>query len=103
MRTYPEHDRLSAVREQSQAIGEFLEWLFDKGYCIATRLDDGRFVPVAWSIKKSLEKFFSIDPDKIEAEKRRILAEIRRETESFEAAAVQAIALTQPLAQEGLF
>ena len=27
MSNYPEHEKLSAVREHSQAIGEFLEWL----------------------------------------------------------------------------
>jgi hypothetical protein len=27
MSMYPEHDKLSAVAEQTQAIGEFLEWL----------------------------------------------------------------------------
>ena len=27
MPNYPEHEKLSAVREHSQAIGEFLEWL----------------------------------------------------------------------------
>lgn len=28
---YPQHNKLEAVREQSQAIGEFLEWLDSEG------------------------------------------------------------------------
>lgn len=31
MSDYPEHDRLSTVKDQSQAIGEFLEWLAGEG------------------------------------------------------------------------
>jgi len=31
MSKYPEHDKLTEVREQSQAIGEFLEWLEGQG------------------------------------------------------------------------
>ena len=28
--TYPEHEKLQAVNEKSQAIGEFLDWLRDE-------------------------------------------------------------------------
>lgn len=28
--SYPEHEKLSAVKDQSQRIGEFLEWLMDE-------------------------------------------------------------------------
>lgn len=31
MSTYPEHDKLQAVAEQTQVIGEFLEWLESQG------------------------------------------------------------------------
>lgn len=31
MSDYPEHDKLVAVKEQSQAIGEFIEWLPSQG------------------------------------------------------------------------
>lgn len=30
--TYPEHDKLRVVRDKSQAIGEFLEWLEEKHF-----------------------------------------------------------------------
>ena len=32
---YPEHDKLEAIKDQSQAIGEFIEWLTATGYTIA--------------------------------------------------------------------
>lgn len=31
MSTYPEHDKLSAISDKSQAIGEFLEWMSGQG------------------------------------------------------------------------
>jgi hypothetical protein len=31
MSDYPEHDKLSKIQEQTQAIGEFLEWLTSQG------------------------------------------------------------------------
>ena len=31
MSDYPEHKKLEAIQEQSQAIGEFLEWISDNG------------------------------------------------------------------------
>lgn len=35
MSTYPEHEKLQAIKEKSQACGEFLDWLKDvKGYSI---------------------------------------------------------------------
>ena len=31
MSTYPEHEKLRAVKDRSQTIGEFVEWLEDQG------------------------------------------------------------------------
>jgi hypothetical protein len=37
---YPEHDKLRAIKDKSQAVGEFLEWLRDtKGLTICRRLE----------------------------------------------------------------
>lgn len=83
---YPEHTRLSAIHDKSQAIGEFLEWLGDNGYSIcefqeARSIDhpdatDG-FYPLHRSIQSWLAQYFQIDPAKIEREKRQMLDEIR--------------------------
>jgi hypothetical protein len=49
MSQYPEHDKLVAVQEQSQTIGEFLEWLTGvKGYRLARHVvmePDRSFAP----------------------------------------------------------
>ena len=35
MSDYPEHDKLRAIADQTQAIGEFIEWLEGKGIFLA--------------------------------------------------------------------
>lgn len=35
MSEYPEHDKLMAVKDESQVIGSFLEWLAEKGYKVS--------------------------------------------------------------------
>lgn len=37
---YPEHEKLLAVKEQSQAVGEFLEWLGERGVRLMEWLED---------------------------------------------------------------
>lgn len=83
----PECDRMLAVRDKSQAIGEFLEWAADGGYSIgkvtrgrnwAGQIVPGHFVTIeATSIKQLLAEFFSIDLELVEREKLALLAEIR--------------------------
>ncbi|HUV10815.1 MAG TPA: hypothetical protein VMX12_07525 [Acidimicrobiia bacterium] len=71
---YPEHAKLRAVADKSQAIGEFLdEWLPTQGIILAHVDRDGR-VP---SIQELLAEFFGIDRDKLEAEKRAMLESLR--------------------------
>lgn len=132
---YPEHEKLKAVRDRSQAVGEFLEWLFGQGYAICrwrAAGDNGQppYVPVedeeeyerlyeeffengwwddpdfrrlrrerlkpnpafaSWGegwlaeparIEDWLARFFGIDPERLEAEKREILAELRKAGEA---------------------
>lgn len=103
MSGYPMHDKLIAVKDQSQAIGEFLEWLTtEKSVCLADRTSVGgigRRV-VTWHLKaafgrtgdegecpsvevlsddpvKLLAEYFEIDLDVLEDEKRAMLAGIR--------------------------
>jgi len=132
---YPEHDKLHAVHEKSQAVGSFMEWLRgEKGVELMTRYSregdecgepvyrnsDGKVVedwppsqsggayepnykerekreqeegierrlvadphgehlcPFAVSDEKLLAEFFEIDLNKLEAEKRAMLEECRR-------------------------
>lgn len=71
---YPEHEKLSAISAESQAIGQFL----DEGTYTLCEVDKyDRFVPVGKSIQEILADYFGIDLNKIEAEKRQMLDEIR--------------------------
>lgn len=82
---YPEHEKLKLVKDQSQAIGEFIEWLkHEKGIHLAMWYEDknvGEYLDYAiyrvGSIQKLLGEYFEIDQDKLESEKRQILDEWR--------------------------
>ena len=86
---YPEHTRLHAVVDKSQAIGEFIEWLSGQGYVIAERgtsaADDDRSEHRLYSLNRTpqsyLAQYFDIDPVKIEREKRAMLDLIRANNE----------------------
>jgi hypothetical protein len=79
MSEYPEHDHLEDIKEDSNIIGEFLEWLHTTMYCIGEYVDDDE-APVCESdisTEKLLAKYFGINLDKLELEKKHMLAEIR--------------------------
>jgi hypothetical protein len=97
--TYPEHEKLRAIQDQSQKCGEFFEWLTGtKRYTVGEyhRHDEsctedgtkgvGRFTcgsstsvlyPVSCNTRKLLAEFFEIDEAKLEDEKRAMLAALR--------------------------
>jgi hypothetical protein len=70
---YPEHEKLLAVNDQSQAIGEFLDYC---GYTLC-EARGARWYPVGGGITKILADYFDIDLAAIEREKRAMLAAIR--------------------------
>ena len=76
---YPEHEKLSKIKNESQAIGEFVEWLEGKGIelCAIPPEFDHTYLPIHRSINDLLAEHFSIDLDKIEQEKRQMLEAIR--------------------------
>ena len=91
---YPEHAKLKAVQDRSQAIGEFLDWLsvekqtelafrheHDKGCRNGLGFNEcgyrnGDFVRVG-STKKLIAEFFEIDEKKLENEKLVMLVRLR--------------------------
>lgn len=92
MSDYPEHDKLAAVKDETQAAGEFIEWLNGQGIFLAktymfTKDDQVTDDPaqeryertgvVAKSLITLLAEWSGIDQNKIEAEKRQMLATIR--------------------------
>ena len=96
MPNYPEHEKLSKIKDQSQAIGEFIDWLRqDQEYVIAKyhecdedcpdRRSGGRggccrddeLDPYFGSDIVLLARYFDIDLGKLEDEKLEMLKEIR--------------------------
>ena len=77
--TYPEHEKLAAIKERSQAIGGFLEWLDEKGIVLCTLRDEfggEQYFPIYRSINDMLAGHFGIDLNVLEQEKRAMLADI---------------------------
>lgn len=77
---YPEHEKLSAVADKSQVIGDFLLDREEGGVVLAAyspELDEYLPLPLVAPVEYVLADYFGIDLAKIEAEKRAMLAAIR--------------------------
>lgn len=77
--SYPEHEKLQAIQRQSQAIGEFLEWLptSRRGLVIARQAaESDRWYPAFVPIVELLAEYFGIDLAAMENEKRSMLASL---------------------------
>lgn len=76
---FPEHKKLRAIKDRSQVIGEFLEWLQgEKGFALATWCSHGEFLdPARFNVNQLLAEFFEIDQEKLEAEKLAMLDQMR--------------------------
>jgi hypothetical protein len=64
MACYPECDKALEVREESQAIGNFLAWLDENHFTICERNTGGwtgHYMPTRKSIETLLAKYFWID------------------------------------------
>lgn len=73
---YPEHTRQAAVLDEAEAIGRFID---ESGYILAEHREikgyrEEVLMPVTASVTVILARYFGIDLDKIEAEKRAMLA-----------------------------
>ncbi len=73
---YPEHVKLQAIHEKSQACYDFLQFLSDSGIHLG-RYDNisGVLITTVPPIRELLADFFEIDMDKVEAEKRAMIDE----------------------------
>lgn len=76
---YPEHVKLNRIADVSQLCGEFLDWI--KTHWTLCDYDEKseKFYPSHQSTIDLLAKFFGIDLDKIEAEKRAMLESLRHD------------------------
>ena len=78
----PELEKIASVRDESQKLGEFIDWLRnEKGLEIATWIPDvysgDRLVPANVNTEKLLADYFKIDLDKAEEERQAVLSHIR--------------------------
>jgi hypothetical protein len=78
-----ELDKMHKVHPQSQAVGEFLEWLQEENLALC-RYDKAtrQYYPNCTSVEDLLAKHFGIDLDKVERERRAILDGIRAANDS---------------------
>lgn len=95
---YPEHDKLTKVSDQSQIVGEFLEFIAAEQGLQLCRfhmfgspaldgieidqidfLDDGLWLPNNKNIQDILSGYFGIDLVALEAEKRLMLDRLRHD------------------------
>ena len=60
-----ELDKMLAVKEDRQTIGEFLTWLSVQGLEIAAWNDDDRLLPIYQSKEQLLAEYFGIDLEKV--------------------------------------
>lgn len=85
---YPECEKLAAVKEKSQAIGEFMDSLSTQGLYLCQAftpeemgVDCGEleevYMPSNMPIEKVLAGYFGIDMNKVEAERRAMLDALR--------------------------
>ena len=72
----PECDKLLSVKEDSQTIGFFLEWLESKGWSLI-QWGNSPYILNETSIEKILADYFGIDLNKVHAEQTAVLEYIR--------------------------
>lgn len=80
---YPECERMSAVADDSHKLGAFLDWLNEQGIHLAKYEDiEGYRDPVlvfhGERYEELLARYFDIDLDKVEREKRAMLDVLRK-------------------------
>jgi hypothetical protein len=75
----PEHKKLLAVKDHSQAIGAFIEWLGEEHNIVFATYDGDFLEEFPFKTKdKWLAEYFEINLDKIEEEKLAMIAELRQ-------------------------
>ena len=81
---YPEHRKMHAVKDKSQEIGNFIEWLHEKGLAICVSEERARGIewyPTTKNIETLLAEYFDIDLKKIGEEKDKMVEEMRKQCE----------------------
>lgn len=76
--SYSEHEKLHAIVDDSQKIGEFLEWLKEQGYILAEHSDEDLY-PSFKTTENILAEYFEIDQMRLEQEKLQMLEVLRND------------------------
>lgn len=78
--SYPEHEKMQAIKDESQSIGAFLDWLCNENGIELCRFSshNDNLMPTNEGIEKLLARYFKIDLKKIEREKLQMLDEMRK-------------------------
>ena len=80
MSSYPEHEKLHKIKNESQAQGEFVEWLQSKGVNLMIwDHDDNHWYHDHRPIQSWLAEYHEIDLKVLKDEKRAMLAQLRGE------------------------
>ncbi len=80
---YPQHAKLRAVKEESQAIGAFLDWLQherEPRVLLCNQEPGDNFPGIDWTatpVEKLLAEYFGVNLVELENEKERMLDAIR--------------------------
>ena len=78
----PELDRLQNVVNDSGVISGFLDWLSEQGWTICETSEDGPrwqdYMPICLASEQLLARYFEIDLNRVEAERRAILEHLRK-------------------------
>jgi hypothetical protein len=85
MSDYSECDRLVAVAPESHKLGEFLDWLNEQGIHLASYeefggCEDAMLVTRTESYERLLARYFNIDLDKVETERRALLKALQEKS-----------------------
>ena len=89
--TYPEHEKLAITKHKSQGIGEFLDWLRSEKRITLCRWEESTlasvddewegdpagYYPAGTTTQALLAEYFDVDQDRLEQEKRAMLAKLR--------------------------
>ncbi len=78
----PELEKMLAVKDDSQKIGEFLEWCGEQEIILAKQADEygeGVLFQISQTREQLLAEYFGIDLDKCEAERRELLDAVRED------------------------
>lgn len=77
---FPTLARMKEVQPESQAIGGFIEWLEENNMVICERVRsvDCPYLPVVYTIENLLARYFEIDMQAVERERRQILESLAK-------------------------